>query len=106
MLDRLMRKYIGFAYRNTLVLFLIFVLIFGFAIYFVKNKFVVDSDLAAMFEGSNENVKRLKKVTERIGTFETFLVVSKADSFEKNLKFMEDLVQKVEKLEEVESVEL
>jgi uncharacterized protein len=106
MLDRLMKKYIGFAGRNTLTLFLIFVLIFGFAIYFVKNKFVVDSDLAAMFEGSNENVKRLKKVTERIGTFETFLVVSKSDSFEKNLKFMEDLVQKVEKLEEVESVEL
>ncbi|HPG36251.1 MAG TPA: MMPL family transporter, partial [bacterium] len=106
MLDHLMKKYVGFAYRNTLTLFLIFVLIFGFAIYFVKNKFVVDSDLAAMFEGSNENVKRLKKVTEKIGTFETFLVVSKSDSFEKNLEFMEDLAKRIKKLKEVESVEL
>jgi predicted RND superfamily exporter protein len=106
MLDGFMKKYVGFAYRNTLTLFLIFVLIFGFAIYFVKNKFVVDSDLAAMFEGSNENVKRLKKVTERIGTFETFLVVSKSDSFEKNLEFMEDLAKRIKKLKEVESVEL
>lgn len=105
MLDGLMRKYVGFAGRNTLALFLIFVLIFGFATYFVKNKFVVDSDLAAMFEGSNENVKRLKKVTEKIGTFETFLVVSKSDSFDKNHKFMEDLAKRINKLEEVESVE-
>ncbi|HOB71752.1 MAG TPA: MMPL family transporter, partial [bacterium] len=101
-----MKKYVGFAYRNTLTLFLIFVLIFGFAIYFVKNKFVVDSDLAAMFEGSNENVKRLKKVTERIGTFETFLIIAKSDSFDKNLKFMEELSKNVKELKEVSSVEL
>ena len=106
MLDRLMRKYVVYAGKHTVIISLIFVLIFGFAIYFAKNNFIVDSDLAAMFEGGNENVKRLKKVTERIGTFETFLVVSKSDSFENNLKFMEDLAQRIVKLEEIESAEL
>lgn len=106
MFDGLMRKYVRFAGRNTIVLSLIFVVIFGLAIYFVKNNFIVDSDLAAMFEGSNENVKRLKEVTDRIGTFETFLIIAKSDSFDKNLKFMEELSGKIKELKEVSSVEL
>ncbi|HRQ71348.1 MAG TPA: MMPL family transporter, partial [bacterium] len=106
MFDGLMRKYVRFAGRNTIVLSLIFAVIFGLAIYFVKNNFIVDSDLAAMFEGSNENVKRLKEVTDRIGTFETFLIIAKSDSFDKNLKFMEELSKNVKELKEVSSVEL
>lgn len=106
MFSRLMTKYVNFAGKYVIVLFIMFTIIFGVAIYFVKNNFVVDSDLAAMFEGDNENIQRLKKVTERIGTFESFLIVAKSDSFEKNTRFMEELYLKVEKLDEVGSVEL
>ncbi|HPS31567.1 MAG TPA: MMPL family transporter [bacterium] len=106
MLNKIITWYVNFSARFTTVLFVIFIILFGLSIYFVKNNFVVDSDLAAMFDGKNENVKRLKTVTERIGTFETFLVVAKSDSFDKNLKFMEELSEKIKVLKEVSSVEL
>lgn len=106
MLNKVITGYVKFAAKHSAVLFAVFIILFGLSIYFVKHNFVVDSDLAAMFDGKNENVKRLKEVTERIGTFETFLVVARSDSFDKNLKFMEELFAKVSGLPEVSSVEL
>ncbi|HRZ80012.1 MAG TPA: MMPL family transporter, partial [bacterium] len=106
MLNKVITGYVKFAAKHSAVLFAVFIILFGLSIYFVKHNFVVDSDLAAMFDGKNENVKRLKEVTERIGTFETFLVVARSDSFDRNLKFMEELSVKISGLKEVSSVEL
>ena len=106
MFQRVIKKYISFSFKNTFALFAVFTTVFTLGAIFAKNNFKVDSDLAAMFEGNNPNIINLNKVRERVGTFETFLIVSKAENLEKNIKYMEVLKNRIEKLDTVKSVEL
>lgn len=106
MFSKVIEKYISFSFKNSVILFIVFGTLFTLGTVFVKNNFKVDSDLAAMFEGNNPNIKRLNAVRERVGTFETFLIVSKADSLQKNIEYMNALKKRIEKLDTVRSVEL
>ena len=106
MFSELIEKYIRFSFKNSVILFVIFAILFSLGTIFVKKNFKVDSDLAAMFEGSNPNIKNLNKVRERVGTFETFLIVSKAESLDRNIEYMNVLKKRIEKLDTVSSVEL
>ena len=106
MFKKVIEKYIDFSFKNAVVLFIVFAVLFALGAVFVKNNFKVDSDLAAMFEGSNPNIKRLNEVRARVGTFETFLVVSKAENLKRNIEYMEALKKRIEKLDTVRSVEL
>ena len=105
MFKRSIVGYLKFSHRFSIVLFLLFLSLFAAGIWFVKDNFKVNTDLAALFDGDNENVQRLKEVGKRIGSFETFVIVSKSDDFEKNLAFMDKLYEKIEKSELVESIE-
>lgn len=106
MFTKTIEKYINFSFKYSIILIIIFAVLFSLGVIFAKNNFKVDSDLAAMFEGNNPNIINLNNVRERVGTFETFLIVSKAQSLEKNIEYMEVLKNRIEKLDTVRSAEL
>ncbi len=105
MFRKLIVNYLKISHRFSIVLFIIFISLFVAGLWFVKNNFKVNTDLAALFEGDNESVQRLKEVGERIGSFETFLIVSKSKDFETNLAFMDELYEKIKDSKLIESVE-
>ena len=65
--------YLKFSHRFSIVLFVVFISLFVTGLWFVKNNFKVNTDLAALFDGDNESVQRLKEVGKRIGSFEMIL---------------------------------
>lgn len=104
-LKKLINSFLDFSTERSCAILIFFVILTVLQIFFLKNSFVLNSDLEALFDGENETVQDLKLLRSRVGATETLSVVSKADSKDKNIKFFEALVPEIEKEKAVRYVE-
>ncbi len=63
--------------------------------YYLKENFGVDTDLRALFQGTNETVVKLEKMEERVGSYSNILVVASSSDREKNIEFLSILEKEI-----------
>ena len=90
------KKFSKFSYKYSIVLCLVLLLILGLEGYYLKNNFKVDTNLKALFKGTNETVVKLEKMEERIGGTSNLLIVVNSPDRQKNIDFLSELKKKIE----------
>lgn len=90
------KKFSQFSYKYSIILCLLLFLILGLEGYYLKNNFKLDTNLKALFKGSNETVLKLEKMEERIGGTSNLLIVVNSENREKNIEFLSMLKKKIE----------
>lgn len=90
------KKFSHFSYKYSVALCLLLFLILGLEGYYLKNNFKVDTNLKALFKGSNETVLKLEEMEKRIGGTSNILIVVNSESREKNIEFLSELKKKIE----------
>jgi len=90
------KKFSSFSYKYSVVLCLLLFLILGLEGYYLKNNFKVDTNLKALFKGTNETVQKLEKMEKRIGGTSNLLIVVNSPDREKNIAFFSELKKKIE----------
>ncbi|HOW52039.1 MAG TPA: MMPL family transporter [bacterium] len=104
-LKRALRASLAFSRRYSLLLLLLFSGLLALQLYWLSHNFRFDSDLKALFRGSDPVVQQLEKLSGRIGGYSTAEIVSHSDTKEKNIAFLAALKADIEKSELVRFVE-
>lgn len=90
------KKFSDISYRYSYVLVLLLLVILGLEGYYLKNNFKVDTNLKALFKGTNETVVKLEKMEERIGGTSNLLIVVNSPDRQKNIDFLSELKKRIE----------
>lgn len=90
------KKFSDISYRYSFVLVLLLIVILGLEGYYLKNNFKVDTNLKALFKGTNETVVKLEKMEKRIGGTSNLLIVVNSPDRQKNIDFLSELKKKIE----------
>lgn len=94
MKDRL-EQVLLFCYKYSIWFILLLFLILAGEVYCLKNNFKVDTDLRALFQGTNETVVKLEKMEERVGSYSNILVVASSPDRQKNIDFLSLLEKRI-----------
>lgn len=88
-------KFIGFSSkRYFLIIFVLLLLIAGELLY-LKNNLKIDTDLKALFKGTNKTVIQLEKMEEQVGSYSTVLVVAHSPDRDKNIEALSRIKEKI-----------
>ncbi len=99
-------KLIKLSHRFYPVIILLFILLFLGELFFLKGNFRLNSDLKALFKGSNKTVQSLFNMEKRVGGYSTVDIVAESDSREKNIAFLKKLKKQIEPSPMIRFVEL
>jgi len=94
-MNRILSMFLKFSHKYSYLLLVVFIMIFALELFYIKENFKLNTELKALFEGSNETVQDLQKLSKMIGSVEEVMVVSKSDVPENNIKFLTKLQEKV-----------
>ena len=65
-------------------------------LFYIKNNLKIDTDLRALFKGSNETVIELEKMENIVGSYSTVLVVAQSPDREKNIEALRQIKAKID----------
>ena len=65
-------------------------------IFYLKHSLKIDTDLRALFKGSNETVIELEKMENIVGSYSTVLVVAHSSDREKNIEALRQVKAKID----------
>ena len=89
-------KFIGFSAKHTYLTVLCLLALMAFELYYIKNNLKIDTDLRALFKGSNETVIELEKMENIVGSYSTVLVVAQSPDREKNIEALRQIKAKID----------
>jgi uncharacterized protein len=84
-----------FCYKNALWFVLLLVAILVAELYYLKDNFGVNTDLRALFKGSNETVVKLEKMEARVGSYSNILVLASSADRIRNIEFLTKLEEEI-----------
>ncbi|HDT11123.1 MAG TPA: hypothetical protein ENN58_00125, partial [bacterium] len=84
-----------FFYKNSIWFVIVLLIILGAEIYYLKDNFKVNTDLRALFRGTNETVMKLEKMEERVGSYSNILVLVSSPDRKKNIEFLSLLEKEI-----------
>ncbi len=96
-IEKFFSKWIDFSEKHFVLLLVLFISLFIFELFYLKSDFKMNSDLKAMFKGTNKTVISLEQLSKKMGSESSLLVVAKSPDTEKNIAFMTKLKSVVEK---------
>ncbi len=77
-----------------MLLLLILLIISG--LYYLKHSIKIDTDLKALFKGTNKTVVELEKLEQEVGSYSTILVVASSPDREKNIEALSNIKKEIE----------
>lgn len=95
-MKKLYLKFIGFSQENTLFMMILMIVLITFELVYLKNNLKIDTDLKALFKGTNPTVIQLEKMEELVGSYSTVLVVAHSPEREKNIEALQRIKKNVE----------
>lgn len=95
-LKKMYIKFILFSQKRALLVFFIMTVVIAAQLLYLKNHLKIDTDLKALFKGTNPTVVQLQEMEEMIGTYSTVLVVAHSPDREKNIEALMRIKEKVE----------
>lgn len=88
-------KFIDFSAKYTLFTVALLLLILVLELLYLKHNLKIDTDLRALFEGSNPTVVELEKMEEIVGSYSTVLVVAKSPNRENNIEALRQIRERI-----------
>ncbi|MBO4440588.1 MMPL family transporter [bacterium] len=98
-------KFIDFSAKYTFFTAALLLLVLVFELLYLKHNLKIDTDLRALFEGSNPTVIELEKMEEVVGGYSTVLVVAKSPNRENNIEALRQIRDRIKDDPLVRSVE-
>ncbi|MGI6394290.1 MAG: efflux RND transporter permease subunit [bacterium] len=89
-------KFMSFSQKHTVLMIFFMVILLAFELVYLKNNLKIDTDLKALFKGTNPTVKQLEKVEDLVGSYSTVLVVAHSPDKEKNIEALLAIKEKIE----------
>lgn len=90
------KKFIGFSAKHTYFIVFCLVAVMVLELFYIKNNLKIDTDLRALFKGSNETVIELEKMENIVGSYSTVLVVAQSPDREKNIEALRQIKAKID----------
>jgi len=84
-------NFIDFSAKHTFFTAALLILILALELVYLKHNLKIDTDLRALFEGSNQTVVELEKMEKVVGGYSTVLVVAKSPNRENNIEALRQI---------------
>ncbi|HSW60177.1 MAG TPA: hypothetical protein VLJ60_05225, partial [bacterium] len=95
-MKKLYLDFIRFSQKNILLMLIFMTGLIAFELFYLKNNLIIDTDLKALFKGTNHTVIQLEQMEELVGSYSTVLVVANSPDRENNIKALQNIKEKVE----------
>lgn len=89
-------NFIKFSWKRSGLLLFLLVLVMSGELLYLKNSLKIDTDLKALFKGTNKTVIELEELEKKVGSYSTILVVASSPDRDKNIEALSNIKKEIE----------